>query len=393
MLLEIFARHHQIGRRGGCSRSDKRLWPVAAFATEDSLMAETWEDYKKAIIAHEGEVTHMYLDTAGYVTVGIGFMLPNVAEAQKLPFVNRATNQKATAQEIKTDYESVAKQAKGMIASRYKPFTKLDLPSADIRPLFDAKFESFKAKVVKEFPDFESYPLSVQAALMDMAFNLGMPGLPNKFPSFTRAIKARDFQTAAKESHRRGIQESRNATVKRWLESAATTTATPSYVGWNLEAAVRHLQNNAQPRSVGQCARYTRQAIEAGGVRLTRQNSAKDYGPSLEAVGFVKLASPPTEYLKGDVVIMQSFTGHPHGHMQMYDGTQWISDFKQRDFWPGQSYRTHKPSYAVYRFQTLQSTPPTREWSNSWMATPLYSSTFVCPRDATAVNMPISRLR
>ena len=54
---------------------------------------------------------------------------------------------------------------------------------------------------------------------------------------------------------------------------------------------------------------------------------------------------------RGDVVVIQSIPGHPHGHMAMYDGEHWVSDFKQRTLYPGDSYRAYKPSYVVYRHQ------------------------------------------
>jgi hypothetical protein len=114
---------------------------------------------------------------------------------------------------------------------------------------------------------------------------------------------------------------------------------------WDLQKAVQHLTANAESSPVGLCAQYTREAIEAGGVTLKRTNYAKDYGPSLLEVGFqtVKTAA----YQAGDVVIMQNCPGHDYGHMQMYSGSQWISDYKQRDFWP---YTSSRPAFAVYRF-------------------------------------------
>ncbi|MBB5427447.1 hypothetical protein HDG40_005626 [Paraburkholderia sp. JPY158] len=41
---------------------------------------------------------------------------------------------------------------------------------------------------------------------------------------------------------------------------------------------------------------------------------------------------------------------HPHGHMAMYDGQYWISDFKQwHGFYPGPDYGSARPDYKVYR--------------------------------------------
>jgi hypothetical protein len=128
---------------------------------------------------------------------------------------------------------------------------------------------------------------------------------------------------------------------------------------WNVNQAVGHLNDNAEPASVGRCAQYTREAIEAGGVSLVHHESAQDYGPSLSAVGFVEYAGePPGGYQRGDVAVIQGFDGHPHGHMQMYDGSAWVSDFQQRDFWPGPAYRTTQPGFRIYRYPGAANTPP-----------------------------------
>jgi hypothetical protein len=40
------------------------------------------------------------------------------------------------------------------------------------------------------------------------------------------------------------------------------------------------------------------------------------------------------------------------GHIQMWDGKKWGSDFEQPadDFWPGKSYRANKPCYSFFRY-------------------------------------------
>ena len=122
-------------------------------------------------------------------------------------------------------------------------------------------------------------------------------------------------------------------------------------MAWNLDKAVEHLRKHAQPKSTGNCAHYTREAIEAGGVVLVRHGSAKDYGISLLHAGFREAIT--NQYVKGDVVIIQGFQGHPHGHMAMYDGSKWISDFVQSGLYPGPAYREKKPSYKIYRYGVL----------------------------------------
>ena len=118
---------------------------------------------------------------------------------------------------------------------------------------------------------------------------------------------------------------------------------------WNKEDAVLYLDINAAEQSKGKCAQYTREAIEAGGLVLAHNASARQYGDSLQAAGFTPLNFTPAAYEKGDVVIIEGFQGHPHGHMAMYDGTHWVSDFKQRGIYPGHAYRKHQPGFTVYR--------------------------------------------
>jgi hypothetical protein len=134
---------------------------------------------------------------------------------------------------------------------------------------------------------------------------------------------------------------------------------------WNVVAAVTHLRDKAESSSQHLCGRYTRRAIEAGGVTLTQVGSAKNYGPSLTAVGFMAL-DESLPWAVGDVAVIQSFAGHDDGHMQMYDGTNWVSDFVQRDFWPGQSYRKHQPDFIVYRYRDIYAAPPPVNARSRW---------------------------
>lgn len=183
---------------------------------------DTWPEWKRYAKQHEGVVPHMYLDTTGNVTVGVGNLLPSAAAAQTLAFVVRATNKAATAEEIAADYNSVKKLPSGWTARAYRPYTKLDLPAAKIEALFEQRFEEFKRELQLRFPGFINYPLRAQFALMDMAFNLGVSKIVNGFPEFTKAVRAQDWTKAAAESSRRDVPPDRNALVAQWFEEAAT---------------------------------------------------------------------------------------------------------------------------------------------------------------------------
>jgi hypothetical protein len=125
---------------------------------------------------------------------------------------------------------------------------------------------------------------------------------------------------------------------------------------WDVQAALKHLNGHAHKGSLGKCARYVREAVEAGGVKLVHHVSAKDYGSSLTKVGFKKMGALSGGFHAGDVAIIQPIPHHPHGHICMYNGHNWVSDFKQlHGFYPGASYRKIKPSYEIYRHPGIDS--------------------------------------
>lgn len=183
-----------------------------------------FEDQRRSMIKEgEGCIEYMYLDTVGKVTVAVGQMLPTAAAAEGLTFTRRDNGNRATAAEIGQDYQSVTQQPSGKVASFYKPFTKLDMPEDAIDALLDQRIAEFETALRGDFPDYDSYPDEAKLGLMDMVFNLGNSGLINKFPTFTRAARAKDWRTCANECQRIGISNTRNAMTKKLFEDAATT--------------------------------------------------------------------------------------------------------------------------------------------------------------------------
>ncbi len=180
---------------------------------------------RKKLTAYEGQVDHMYLDTAGYVTVGVGHMMADVSAAQKLPFLD-AKGKHASAADIKVDYDAVKKQAPGRLAVFYKRFTKLHLAQAEIDRLTNQHIDSFYKELKIIYKDFDKFPSEAKLALMDMIFNLGMTNLKNRWPKFNKAVQAKDWAAAAKESNRKApISAARNQYVRDLFNQAAAAPA------------------------------------------------------------------------------------------------------------------------------------------------------------------------
>lgn len=124
--------------------------------TEDK-MASFYADFKADIIHAEGLVKHVYLDTEGIKTAGIGHRL--VGDETKMEVGVRVYDEQIDA-------------------------------------WFDADFRRAMGGVAKYFHDFQSYPRLVQLAILNWIYQLG-PDAPHKFPLATAAIIARDWEAAA----------------------------------------------------------------------------------------------------------------------------------------------------------------------------------------------------
>ena len=98
---------------------------------------------------------------------------------------------------------------------------------------------------------------------------------------------------------------------------------------WDLQKAISHLNARAQAASTHWCAKYVREAIEAGGIILQMAAEARFYGPSLKAAGFGEVSPPGTPFRVGDVVIIQGASTIKEGHMAMFNGSIWVSDYRQ----------------------------------------------------------------
>jgi hypothetical protein len=118
---------------------------------------------------------------------------------------------------------------------------------------------------------------------------------------------------------------------------------------WDPGAAVQYAKAHKFGSTHHECATHVRKAILAGGIRLRIIHDAKDYGDGLTDEGFYPVAAGSTPR-KGDVAVIQPYSGgNPSGHMTIFDGRKWYSDFEQIDIWGGPGYRTNKPAYVIYR--------------------------------------------
>lgn len=82
-------------------------------------------------------------------------------------------------------------------------------------------------------------------------------------------------------------------------------------------------------------------------------NGPQNYGPGLENLGFMAINNN-SSLKPGDIMIFQPPGGNQYGHIQMWNGNNWVSDYVQPNRpdgypGPGSYYKQKNPSNQLYR--------------------------------------------
>jgi type VI secretion system Hcp family effector len=128
---------------------------------------------------------------------------------------------------------------------------------------------------------------------------------------------------------------------------------------YDIDKAIAYLKSHyVGTKSKGICATAVREAVLAGGIDISPHPvPAKDYGPFLKNYGFNSVSDDgwdsSEDPVKGDIAVLQGYNEKTkkNGHITMFDGIMWRSDFVQNDMWSGPGYRENTPDFTVYRWQ------------------------------------------
>jgi GH24 family phage-related lysozyme (muramidase) len=123
-------------------------------------------------IVHEGCRRHVYPDSKGLLTVGIGCYLARGG----VPGLFAS---------LGIDFSAVRSGA-------------VDMTDAQVQAVFDHDLDVAIGNARIQCPTFDAIPSPAQLCLVDMAFQMGGAGL-GKFPKMLGAIKLGDWATAAAE--------------------------------------------------------------------------------------------------------------------------------------------------------------------------------------------------
>ncbi len=127
-------------------------------------------------------------------------------------------------------------------------------------------------------------------------------------------------------------------------------TGSPTTGNAKAVVAAAYAKSHALPGYTKSCAVYVRTALAAGGYTSFNSShpaSAYEYGPYLTNQGFSPVSNSGYAAQSGDVVVFQPISGHPDGHIAIYDGSNWVSDTVQSSIYANSAYQSG--SYTVYR--------------------------------------------
>jgi GH24 family phage-related lysozyme (muramidase) len=168
----------------------------------------------------EGSVPHMYLDSLGNVTIGIGHLLPKEGAVINLTMQHKTTHEIASSYDKRKEFNKINALPKGYKTNFYASHTNLYISQANIILLTLDHIKTFREELTNLYKDFDYFPTPAQEALFDMIFNLGATRLSKGFPKFNRAVRDKDWGKAAEECGRRDVQTERNDEIKRLLQEA-----------------------------------------------------------------------------------------------------------------------------------------------------------------------------
>ena len=161
----------------------------------------------------EGRTTWMYLDTAGVVTCGVGHALATAQAAIALPWSRPEAI-------VRADYARVQSAPRGRRALFYEQFSESRLPEFEIDRLRNSDVSRFLSQIERTLPELLSWPDAAQEAALDIAFNCGVAGLL-RFHHMLEAIRRREWEIAAAESHRPQVSDARNHEIASLLADLA----------------------------------------------------------------------------------------------------------------------------------------------------------------------------
>ncbi len=115
------------------------------------------------------------------------------------------------------------------------------------------------------------------------------------------------------------------------------------------DKTVDFIVSHAEPKSKCSCAGYVMRGMWHGGCPVSLVVlPAYGYARVLPQMGFKEVPTQNYVPRKGDISVLPRNKNHVFGHIAVYDGKQWVSDFKQSQMLCSKTYRA-VGKYQIFR--------------------------------------------
>ena len=160
-----------------------------------------------------------------------------------------------------------------------------------------------------------------------------------------------------------------NGANKATLPQTSNSVNVAGSADWDFDKIVKAALTNKLPKASGKCAEYTRKALVAGDLRgkIQKQFGGKlghafEFLTKLPKIGFNRVYSGSFlkgfSLMKGDVVVFdkgvygsdnKSGGGWVYGHVAVWTGGNWVSDFVQSSIYPHSKYAAKGIPFTIFR--------------------------------------------
>ena len=202
--------------------------------------------------------------------------------------------------------------------------------------------------------------------------NLSNKNLSNKKQDKFDLMKDEEGRLYSNESILRGILrhtflnavqspsgDPNDPNAQRYVDNLDPGLFTKNVNGWDIQKACNWIHTHAANSSMHECARYVRMGIEAGGISTEgRPRYAWKYIYYLPKIGFKFIDKVDNSYKgehgpykpePGDIAVYtKGGDKSVPGHICMWTGSEWASDFRQRSM----IVYNNTPQAYVFRFES-----------------------------------------
>ena len=119
---------------------------------------------------------------------------------------------------------------------------------------------------------------------------------------------------------------------------------------YNNEKVAAYATIHAAGGSRCMCAWYVVKAMWRGGCPIGLI-PAYAYDKTLPQMGFNEISTEGYRPMTGDISVLPQNEKSQFGHIAVWNGKQWVSDFRQKSIYPGSAYRKNG-GFKVFRAKT-----------------------------------------